>query len=354
MKALRSRDGQHLRRALAALGVLALGCGVLFAWTAPRVLAASTVTISGSMEGNLPVNPGDTLRAGYDFTMPGSHPAATLTVSGAAVVLTVQCPGGSSYVLTIAMPDQTFSVPANSSDWFPSGDQQSPLVYQGSVPVPSSSCAGGHAPSGATFTANFASTDTTDPVHVRFHYADNTAGSWSGTASTVPGPPSSPPATLWLQKLDSCAETLSGAQFELVASGGSVVSGPSTSASGRIHAFPHPSGCPAQGGSCTVTGTGCLTLTVPVPSSGTSMFQIVETVVPAGHVNCIKGDSRCTNQVGTVVVAADGSLQVTFTASLTSGRTLALPASDPNTGNAFWLGTQTDPGLYYNGTPKQK
>jgi hypothetical protein len=74
----------------------------------------------------------------------------------------------------------------------PSGDQSSPLVYQGSVMVPSSLCGGqaGHAQAGATFTAQFHSTDTTDPLDVRFHYADNTAGSWSGTARTTPpGPP---------------------------------------------------------------------------------------------------------------------------------------------------------------------
>ena len=112
--------------------------------------------------------------------------------------------------------------------------------------------------------------------------------------------------------------------------------------------------CPAQGGSCTVTNTGCLTLSVPVPASGTSTLRIVETLVPAGHVNCIKGDARCTTQFGTVVVASNGSLHVTFTADFTNGTSETLPASDPNTGSAFWLGTRADPALYYNGTPKQK
>ena len=38
---------------------------------------ATPVTISGSMEGNLPISPGDTVKAGIDFTMPGNHAAAT-------------------------------------------------------------------------------------------------------------------------------------------------------------------------------------------------------------------------------------------------------------------------------------
>jgi hypothetical protein len=37
------------------------------------------------MEGNLQIHPGDAVIAGYDFTMPGSHPPATVTVQNASV-----------------------------------------------------------------------------------------------------------------------------------------------------------------------------------------------------------------------------------------------------------------------------
>jgi hypothetical protein len=143
------------------------------------------VTIGGSMEGNLPVNPGDTIRAGYDFTMPGNHPGATVTVSGGMVQMNVICPDGSAQTLTVTLPDQSYTVSANDSSWYPSGDQTSSLVYQGSTMAPSTLCDGkqGHAPNGATFTANFQSTDTSDALNVRFHYSDNTAGSWSATVS---------------------------------------------------------------------------------------------------------------------------------------------------------------------------
>jgi RHS repeat-associated protein/uncharacterized repeat protein (TIGR01451 family) len=41
---------------------------------------------------------------------------------------------------------------------------------------------------GATFNATIFSTDTTDRVNFRFHYSDNTAGSWSATITASPTP----------------------------------------------------------------------------------------------------------------------------------------------------------------------
>ncbi len=170
----------------AALLVPMAGLTVL---SGAQVASASTFTISGSMEGNLPINPGDAIRAGYDFTIPGGPPAAdTVTVSDASVVVFAQCPNGTSPELTIALPTQSYTVPqGDGGDWFPSGDQQSSLVYQGSLAVPSNFCGGqqGHAPKGATFTASFTATTSTS-INVRMHYSDNTSGSWSGTASVTP------------------------------------------------------------------------------------------------------------------------------------------------------------------------
>jgi hypothetical protein len=152
---------------------------------APPPVCSAVVTISGSMEGNLPVHPGDTIKAGYDFTLPGSQTADTVSFSNVSVTLPVQCPNGTTDMLTIPMPNYTVTVPANESGgWFPSGDQSSPLVYQGSIVAPSNLCGGqtGYAPQGATFNASLAAS-TSNPVNVRFHYEDNSAGSWSGTNS---------------------------------------------------------------------------------------------------------------------------------------------------------------------------
>ncbi|HLI57626.1 MAG TPA: hypothetical protein VKY26_11425, partial [Actinomycetota bacterium] len=118
---------------------------------------AATLTISGTMEGNLPIKPGDRLEVGYDFTIPGGPSAAdAVTVSGASVVVKAVCSNGSSSQLTVALPSASYAIPAGNSQWFPSGDQSSSLVWQGSLTVPTSFCGGqaGHAPDGATFTAN--------------------------------------------------------------------------------------------------------------------------------------------------------------------------------------------------------
>jgi hypothetical protein len=110
-----------------------------------------------SMEGDLKVSPGDTLEAGYDFKVNGG--ASSVTVSNAQVLFTVRCADGSSPTqgtFTVTMPDQTYSI--NGGDWTPSGDQHSPLVYQGSISVPDL-CHGGQLrlDKGGTFSATLLS-----------------------------------------------------------------------------------------------------------------------------------------------------------------------------------------------------
>jgi hypothetical protein len=161
-------------------------------------------------------------------------------------------------------------------------------------------------------------------------------------------------ATLWIQKIRSCSGTLPGAQLALVDANGNVVSGPATSAGGVHHNFPTPNGCPTQAGSCTAVTTACLTLVVPVPATGTSTFEIIETTTPVGFNDCIEifnhdsAISQCAKQFGTVTVDSAGSLSVTFTSISITGQTLTLPTDDTNTGNAYWLGTQGDPALFYD------
>ncbi len=141
------------------------------------------------MEGSLQIHPGDTLRAGFDFTMPGTHPAATASFSNGYVLVLVKCSNGSTPAFTIQLPAQTITDLANSSGWYPSGDQSSSLVYQGSLTAPDL-CGGGvmNDASGAQFVTTFESTDTTDNVNFRFHYSDNTSGSWSVTVQGIPTP----------------------------------------------------------------------------------------------------------------------------------------------------------------------
>ena|ERR1700693_5812158 len=75
---------------------------------------------------------------------------------------------------------------------------------------------------------------------------------------------------------------------------------------------------------------------------------------PVGFVDCIENFnhnnpvSQCSKQWGTVTVNSSGALKVTFTSVSLTGQTLTLPTDDTNTGNAFWLGTQADPALFYD------
>jgi len=141
------------------------------------------------MEGDLTLSPGATLQAGYDFTMPGNHPSAIVSLIGANVTFAWRCVSGSgSGTLVVPMADQNYTDAQNSPDWYPSGDQRSSLVYQGSITVPNV-CGGGPVSfqAGGTFLTGVSSTDTTDKVNVRWHYSGNgSAGGWSGTKSVVP------------------------------------------------------------------------------------------------------------------------------------------------------------------------
>lgn len=145
-----------------------------------------------AMEGNLIVAPGTAIEAGYDFTIPGSHLATSVTFVAPQVVFFGNCTSDRTPVMfTVSMPTtQPYPVPSNDGDWFPSGDQQNPLVYEGSIKVPDL-CGGGtiSLAAGGTFTTQV-QTDVPVPgdgVHVRWHYSANgSSGSWSGTAHIQP------------------------------------------------------------------------------------------------------------------------------------------------------------------------
>ncbi len=109
-------------------------------------------------EGGLSVRPGDTLRAGYAFTLPGKHASATISFSQATVTLQAVCHrshhhrGGGPIVVSIA--DASYPAAQNSSAWVPSRDQNDASVFQGSTTVPDL-CQGGsmRIRGGGTFTA---------------------------------------------------------------------------------------------------------------------------------------------------------------------------------------------------------
>lgn len=103
----------------------------------------SWTTQQQAMEGALKINPlgaMNTIDVGYDITVPGNqNPNLDVTVSNPQVVFTIQCADGSTpsqSTWTVTMPTQMYAV-TDGSDWFPSGDQHSGIVYQAhGIPVP--------------------------------------------------------------------------------------------------------------------------------------------------------------------------------------------------------------------------
>lgn len=159
-------------------------------------------TVVMSMNRPLAIGFNDDVVAGYDLWMDGSHPAATVSLAGADVQTDISCPDGSSYTLTIPLPAQSYSIAAGDNSWYPSPNQKSPSVYQGSAKATSCNGTGAGAARSAYFSAlgvqathgagnaagpGFPNTDTTDPLNVRFHCdlsgSKGPGGSWSPTVT---------------------------------------------------------------------------------------------------------------------------------------------------------------------------
>lgn len=118
---------------------------------------------------------GHAVHGGYQLVVRGNtHPAATLGVSGASVQADVRCSDGSSYTLTIPMPEnQTYSIPAKNQSFFPKKG-----TFQGSATAGgcngllegayfsalAATKANAHPPTGT----GLSTTDMNDPLETRF------------------------------------------------------------------------------------------------------------------------------------------------------------------------------------------
>lgn len=137
-----------------------------------------TFTIGpSSMEGAILISNGDWVNGGYSFKfVNGSHIATNFSVQ-AIVSLTGPCIGGGPATDTFTFPlnNAVYSVPANNTNWLPTGDANSVLSWQGSV-VASGVCGGIgklDARHGAVFTATVSQDPPTGSlVDFRFKYRD--------------------------------------------------------------------------------------------------------------------------------------------------------------------------------------
>jgi hypothetical protein len=108
-------------------------------WSVTReATCGKTITIGPqAMEGDLKVSPGKPIKAGYSFTLPNNKSPFTVTFTNGKVVFKVQCASGakpSKSTFEINFPNQSYLV--TNQNWYPSGEQSSPLVYQGETAAP--------------------------------------------------------------------------------------------------------------------------------------------------------------------------------------------------------------------------
>jgi hypothetical protein len=142
----------------------------------------------------LVVSEGNNVQGSYQLAVGGNHPAATVGVTGAYVETDVQCFDGTSYTLSIPMPEgQTYTVPASGPRFVPG-----PVVYQGSATAAACASGASHGViTGAYFSSlgvangignppagnGFTTTDTIDPLEVTFSCRAN--GVPSGLAAPL-------------------------------------------------------------------------------------------------------------------------------------------------------------------------
>ena len=171
-------------------GVLALGVVAMLValggLTAAPASATSTTIVNKTMEGTLKLLPGDWVAAGYVLRVKGkTHPAMTVRIRNAYVVLGLRCDGSSTRVGTVIVPlypavnggANDFTVAAGDEGWQPTKDTNEADGYQGYARVLDRVwCPAGKAlindgtAGGATFIAEIEGDNQATDIEVKFHY----------------------------------------------------------------------------------------------------------------------------------------------------------------------------------------
>jgi hypothetical protein len=115
-------------------------------WSAtgtPQCPSGQITMTQGPMEGDLQLGQGDTIKGGYSFTVPGGHPQLQVTLFNPQIQFFYQCHSGTALfgttngqhgTFTLKLNGTTQTIPANNSDWFPTGNQS--IAYYGSLVLP--------------------------------------------------------------------------------------------------------------------------------------------------------------------------------------------------------------------------
>jgi len=138
------------------------------------ITGGKSLNYGGSMEGALKFKPGDFVNGGFHFWLSQKNPVpVTVTVTG-TIDVPVHCGGANGPLVgTIHVPVSIapFTIPANSTAKYLTGDQNSILSWMGSVPAPDL-CGGQtmYNSEGAVFNVLVNSSAHTGVINFQWHY----------------------------------------------------------------------------------------------------------------------------------------------------------------------------------------
>ncbi len=121
--------------------------------------------------------PGDYVSMGWTISLPGAHPATSVTVSDIVATIPLDCEARGQHSrpvnLVIQAPQTTVALPLNDNAWHATASPALAQAYQAKVLVGELCPRGALEPHGkATYAAKLVSTDTKDPFALRFHSVD--------------------------------------------------------------------------------------------------------------------------------------------------------------------------------------
>ncbi len=155
--------------------------------------------------------------------------------------------------------------------------------------------------------------------------------------------------TVWIQVTDSCKQALSGATFTVKGPGIDSTTAPTTGTIPRGLPGYINGQCPIQQGVCINFTTGCTSIILPVPISGTVIYKI--TVARTAHkygtnlrYAICDGGSACPHgpEVATMRIRSTGSVSATVLNHDPDGKLVKWPAN-----KQMYSGSHSDPILFH-------